>query len=376
MMHVDETADMWTEMEQRPIRVKARLCARARHHRATCRACAAICPAGAIDLDRGPSIDFDRCVGCHLCAAVCPTGALAAHSPSDYTLASQFKEGASCGQGPVICACSKYLDTSDQRVLCTTAVGCLGRLDTGLLLYAASFGPHEVRLVEGPCEECSWRMGREIVGTSVERANDVLVALGIRPMIRFVSGLSEAASPAGAAAGGVTRRRFFNLVFRETARLTAIAVDDALEINGADDKNWRQLPIQLPDRAQLLQSAVRRLVEGRTPGQAQVGGVWGALQIGETCNGCGLCATFCPTGALKKVEQDGRAGVTFQASACLRCGLCEDMCPKRALVIQDSVDLWAISAGTIETHLLRDAAAGPGWTEDTRRKILKQLRTP
>jgi len=46
------------------------------------------------------------------------------------------------------------------------------------------------------------------------------------------------------------------------------------------------------------------------------------------CNGCGVCVTKCPAGAVRITE--GR--VEFLSNdACTYCGVCEDICPEGAV---------------------------------------------
>lgn len=76
----------------------------------------------------------------------------------------------------------------------------------------------------------------------------------------------------------------------------------------------------------------------------------------DSCNGCGLCATFCPTGALRasgiQEEDDPNAGprvtlnhaqpaqtITFRCNDCVSCRLCYDSCPRHALAYDKELTL-------------------------------------
>ncbi len=50
------------------------------------------------------------------------------------------------------------------------------------------------------------------------------------------------------------------------------------------------------------------------------------------CKGCGLCAGFCPTGALARDE----AGYPYvkDIDKCINCGLCEIRCPDFAITVR------------------------------------------
>jgi 2-oxoglutarate ferredoxin oxidoreductase subunit delta len=50
------------------------------------------------------------------------------------------------------------------------------------------------------------------------------------------------------------------------------------------------------------------------------------------CKGCGLCASFCPTGSLARDE----AGYPYvkDINKCINCGLCEIRCPDFAITVR------------------------------------------
>jgi 2-oxoglutarate ferredoxin oxidoreductase subunit delta len=49
------------------------------------------------------------------------------------------------------------------------------------------------------------------------------------------------------------------------------------------------------------------------------------------CKGCGICAAFCPTGALAR-DETGRPYVK-DISKCINCGWCEIRCPDFAITV-------------------------------------------
>lgn len=82
-----------------------------------------------------------------------------------------------------------------------------------------------------------------------------------------------------------------------------------------------------------------------------------------TCDLCGICMTFCPTGALSGVANEpvnsfvmlnrdiaSKGELSFRANDCMACNLCLDVCPHDALELQRGIcarDLFALEPHTL-----------------------------
>ena len=53
------------------------------------------------------------------------------------------------------------------------------------------------------------------------------------------------------------------------------------------------------------------------------------------CKGCGICAAFCPKGALEIVKEKTRRK---EGKDCILCGQCELRCPDYAIYIEKEED--------------------------------------
>jgi ferredoxin len=59
----------------------------------------------------------------------------------------------------------------------------------------------------------------------------------------------------------------------------------------------------------------------------------------ERCTMCGLCASVCPTGAIRFDQGAVSSTLDLARSACIGCDHCSTICPERALAVERGVDL-------------------------------------
>ena len=65
----------------------------------------------------------------------------------------------------------------------------------------------------------------------------------------------------------------------------------------------------------------------------------------DVCSACGLCARFCPTGALAFAADKGTFRLQFQVTACIDCEICQKACPERAIAFGDWAPKETLTAG-------------------------------
>jgi Fe-S-cluster-containing hydrogenase component 2 len=358
----DQLLNVLSALEKRALHVEPRQCAKVRHRRSTCTRCADVCPTQAITWETSLQVDADKCTGCGLCAAVCPTGALEARDPADAELVVRVRDLAK-ERPAVTFACPNCLQAGFASGESCVRVSCLGRLDESVLVGSVAWGARELSLVDGACEACSNSSGREVAGGMVERSRSLLQALGVEAPISFVAKMpgaqpTQKRAPTATSSSGVSRRDFFGLFVGGTKKTAAVAVEAVLS---PQEVLSRQSPIKrgeqpqlLPEKRKLLLAALRRLGQPVSPSLEQ-SALWSDVSFTQACNGCRMCAQFCPTGALRKVDEGLQPQLEFRLSHCTACNLCKDLCYWKAVSLSSSVDLDRVMADSAELLLEKGA---------------------
>jgi len=65
-----------------------------------------------------------------------------------------------------------------------------------------------------------------------------------------------------------------------------------------------------------------------------------------------MCAFFCPTGALTKIEQAGKLGVAFKLALCTNCRLCQELCYLDAVTLSPTIDLNKVVNDVVDQFLM------------------------
>lgn len=316
-----------------PLRLREAACLTLRSAYGECRRCEQACPVRALKVASGALSLEEGCLGCGRCVAACPTGALEVPG-------SCLPHPAPSGDGPLAVECGRV----PEEALSPNAirVPCAGGLSLGRLLALVADAGNRALVVldRGWCEHCpAGGDGRHPAADVVETAAGILEAMGLpaAQVPRIELGvLAPRFRPTGGgrvAAETVARerRRAFcgDALGYALAAMSAGAKPADRDSSGAGRPADRSAPMRSPERDRVL--GALRTIAARS-GRALPSFLFPAVEIDpERCQGHRVCASVCPTGALRLYTRHGRTGVMFSAQACITCGDCVRACPERAL---------------------------------------------
>lgn len=337
-------------------------CAKVRNRNVECLRCAQACTSGCISLvDDELVVDSSKCVGCGTCATVCPTCALEARNPSDAELLGACL--AARRDDSVSICCSRLVEALE-GVLDESAVArtvCLGRVDETLLCELAARGVKDIALFCGECSACAQRFGKQTAQMVTETANELFDAWGVDAEAAILQTAPKAALASGVLADeadGIVARYFetprqcppLNPRPDEGPEKDAPTKEEAFVLPHVMKDGT--LPHFVPDRRERLLDALSSFGEARKA--SLLTRLWGCVVIdGAKCSSCRMCATFCPTGAIRKFDdEDGAMGVVHRPEDCVKCGSCRDICPENAILLLDDVKTSHLMQGKSHRYVM------------------------
>lgn len=353
-----DMVEVMERLESKSLHIEPAHCVRVRNRNASCSRCVDACPTQAIALSGNSlSVDSQSCIGCGSCATACPTSAIRAMKPSDAELDASIDVSSRALEGAAVAVCARVSAKRAADADAVAVVPCVSRLGVANLVGACARGASSLTVVDGVCATCKYRKAAEGFSDRVHAANVLLEAWGSTARVASTSELPQRARAQSAAqgTGGVSRRHFFSAarasVKDVAAEAVAVTVENELGIRRDRASLRAMLRVDasgtMPHvRAYAHESLMESLFEMGDPASGAVtdAGLWGDVVVDETsCVMCGMCATFCPTGALRKVFAEGEKRpvldrLEFRVADCVACGLCEDACVRKALHVERAVD--------------------------------------
>lgn len=351
MLSVELFLKAMEALESKALHVHPLQCSRLRHQLSKCHLCSDCCPTGAISWRESLNIDADKCTGCGICATACPNGVFEANNPANEVLLQKIAAGLQHSHH-IIFACSRYqqeINTTSMKMGDIVTVPCLGRIDESILVSGIALGAEAMGLIDAFCHDCDFKSGWSIAHQTSVTANKILGMFGISEKVYFsarIPVLREkkmvvAVQSSDLSGKRYSRRNFFKAMTQETKKATMLAASSIInrdEDNGKAEIRKSGLPFYLPSKRKLFLNSVKKLGQPAcSPISADILPFY-QLKIDDNCTGCGMCAYFCPTGALKKIDEAGKVAITFQLSNCTKCNLCQEICYKEAISLLPTIN--------------------------------------
>lgn len=405
---MDNILGLFEKLESQSLAVQPNRCVVVRNRNASCRRCAEACPTGAILVEGNDlAVAPERCVGCGTCATVCPTAALESKKPDDKELlrAAVAAMQANDGAAVIMDAAMQAAAEGKYDPAKVTVVKSLGRVDESLIAVLAAGGATSIALVAGPVEEANVKAsapvgagdkavegtasGEEAVespaidaagmqNVSVAEADAadagtdaadavpdraaqlvcdtaalLLETWGSDVSVKLTTKLPRSVRRSEPAEFDTGRRGFFSSMRDEARAAAAITAEhvvrEKLGVEEEEEPKFAKvaedgtLPHFLPERRGRLLLALSNL---REPEDIMIDTrLFGHVIIdGEKCTSCQMCATFCPTEAIRKFGDAATAaetgkpfGIDHYTGRCVQCHCCEDICPTGALTLSTDV---------------------------------------
>lgn len=356
---MDNILGLFEKLESQSLAVQPNRCVVVRNRNASCRRCAEACPTGAISVEGNDlAVAPERCVGCGTCATVCPTAALEAKKPDDKELlrsavaAMQANDGAAVIMDAAMQAAAegKYDPAK------VTVVRSLGRVDESLIAVLAAGGATSVALVAGPVEGSVVDADAAFDGAAQlvrDTAALLLETWGSDVPVKLTTKLPHSVRRMEPAEFDTGRRGFFSSMRDEARAAAAITAEhvvrEKLSVEEPEEPKFAKvtddgtLPHFLPERRGRLLLALSNMGE---PEDIMIDTrLFGHVIIDpEKCTSCQMCATFCPTEAIRKFGDAATAaetgkpfGIDHYTGRCVQCHCCEDICPTNALTLSTDV---------------------------------------
>ena len=297
-----------------PIRFKQMACLRSRFNKNDCRACLNECRSGALELNgRTISYDTGKCTGCMRCMAVCPNDAFTADIDMLHLLKKIQK------QKLVVLSCR-----NKEQFFPHERIQCIGALSEPLLASMNSLAKGKIFLDVTQCNSCSNAHCLDSIKNSLRtlRANETEADSTFK--VKLVP--DEDQFPEVDAKQ--SRRFFLKGTSRAIADFGIETCSKAIENNDTKKEESRKGPVK---NSLFLQFAMDNTADAEE--RKNLEPFFYSIEADELCNLCPVCSGMCPTGALKRVTEDGKKHLVFKSSDCSGCGLCRDFCKKQALSV-------------------------------------------
>ncbi len=285
-------------------------CINYRSQKSPCSRCADHCPQGAIAISgKGVVIEESSCRGCGICGVQCPTDGIDTMEFSEEKNIKAIQK-----KSRVLIGCME--EKSEGNI----SYPCLNGLSPEYLSLVLLLAPDKsLEFNRAPCSKCEIPKEHQIFYESLKIAEDLLCSLNLEPNTKVINAAEELPEEPEER---MSRRALFEEMKNGSLNLGMDMARDTLS-HGDEVFPLRELLIK---NLCLLEKKSPEImdVEITTP-------LFTAWQVGDTCDGCGICTSVCPSQALELTRDRKEVRLLYRSSLCTNCKLCSQVCPKVAM---------------------------------------------
>lgn len=409
MITLNEAEHLVDALSSKSVEINQSHCVCVRNRNATCHACVQSCPKQALTVENNHiSLDQNACTHCGSCANVCPTQAISscslphiewalllqALSDSSRNDPDSNHQQQSVNETPQLWICCKEHPLANDNLKHLHVLPCLAHLDEVHYLLAAYYGI-SLHILHNDCSQCQNAPVEPLIRETLMSAKGIAQHWHIPYSWNLSQETTKLDSsyPTQYDVGGYSRRGFFTSIRQSMEQFGITVVDTALESTFTQNNHVPTLAEQLnqapgklaifyPQRNTALLNILFDAAQGNTSHKVPQSTLsqddfssrfWGNASIDSSCQNCGICAQFCPTGALtykgkhpqspmfrtalgvSKLNREASNGPNheFRCSDCIQCHLCEDLCPAQAIHITSQIkdnDLFDLEPHNLKRH--------------------------
>ena len=333
------------ENMSRSLEVNSLRCTRVRHKSSDCTLCHMHCATDAIKMSERPGmtikIDRDKCTDCGICVNVCPTDSyrflINTHKDRISNLIKNIRKN-----GSLDVYCSMRLESDDN-----VFVNCHGILEMTDILILYLSGASKITFRYDDCEECAIKNGYKILSESIKNLELLTTMFSYLTGTEIIKKTSEIV---------IQFPKQFDIVeIKEEVKVEEVVDRRGMfsfyknrTVDSAKSVAVYLIPAEEPDRVLVSfetyqpNSRARFLDTIMKLGDLLIDSVptgryFNMIEINSDCVYCGVCAKFCPTGALS-IDED-RTELRFNPSKCVSCYLCQPACYHNKLHYEAELNL-------------------------------------
>lgn len=330
-------------------------CLQVRNRNVSCGACMNICPGNAISIEGlNVTVHPDRCLLCGACVASCPFDVFSAHNPTANGLAELVRKSAEITDGNPIVVCGHtHADLMGTYTPHVVRLNCLGRLDEDFYATIAGMELESMTLVHGSCRDCPRSTSGAQARRCFQAAQAALFAWEGEVNLRYTDKMpteAYALTRTTKPSKGVKAPTSASSVERASRTPGQPSTYPGAETATPESENPRSIVSKIRARNGALayhpSPRPKRVFDklctiGSAPEELPAMRFWGIPTFDKNrCQQCGLCAMFCETGAIKKIERFNyrkkKTLFAFEVEPflCARCRCCEQVCRNDAIRIK------------------------------------------